>query len=98
MEKLSLRFVVWCLSISFLFLFTVPVLAQAEEEDEAMATAFKVQGKGTTVWLYNGTQLHRYASGTDLARDRRLGLVPDKTVPTKSLADFQAIRRKLGID
>ena len=34
MEKLSLRFIVWCLFISFLFLFTVPTLAQEEEEDE----------------------------------------------------------------
>ena len=76
----------------------LPEIKFEKKEDDTMATAFKVQGKGTTVWLYNGTQLHRYASGTDLARDRRLGLVPDKPVPTKSLADFQAIRRKLGID
>lgn len=34
MEKLSLRFIVLCLSISFLFLFMVPTLAQEEEEDE----------------------------------------------------------------
>ena len=74
------------------------IIRRAEEEDDTMATAFKVFGQGNTVWLYNGTALHKYTSGVDLARDKRLGLVPAGPVPTKSAADVKAMRRKLGID
>ncbi len=64
-----------------------------------MATAFRVAGQGTTVWLWNGTELSKYSSGAAFARDKRLKLISAKTpILVASVADFKSIRAQLRMD
>ena len=67
--------------------------AERAQEVEAMAFAFKVAGRGTTVFVDTGTDIRRVTSGAALGRMKRHGIVPNKPAPTITQDEYGKLLR-----
>ena len=72
------------------------IIQRAQKEEEAMAFAFKVTGRGNTVFVDTGTDIRRVASGAALGRMKKHGVVPDKPAPTISQAEYGNLLKARG--